>query len=240
MQIPMVQFGFITFLVAFLVNYTGIIRRYELMPFLPESIYDAKLKKICVCALFSIISALIWGWNGSAGILFAMVWERLRGHKMDIYGYMLLIIIAGSLLMEEYYKPAKILEFIPGLLIGFVTSELTNIRDSSVYAIGHQFLFLTSVVLPMLFPGFHVVVPSILQWIVMLIGGFTVLVTVILSIKLMQTERVSVVMGVTSGLIMMGTSQYGQFIDWVGAVLIIAGVAMLVKKQYIDVHYWPV
>ena len=105
----MVQFGFITFLVAFLVNYTGIIRRYELMPFLPESIYDAKLKKICVCALFAIISALIWGWNGSAGILFAMIWERVRGHKMDLYGYMLLIVIAGSLLMEEYYKPAKLL-----------------------------------------------------------------------------------------------------------------------------------
>ena len=106
-----------------------------------------------------------------------------------------------------------------------------------MYAIGHQFLFLTSVVLPMLFPGFHVIVPSIWQWIVMLIGGFTLLVTVILSIKLMQTERVSVVMGVTSGVMMLGTSKYGQLIDWVGAALIIAGVGMLVKKQYIDAHY---
>ena len=70
--IPMVQFGFVTFLVAFLVNYTGIIRRYELMPFLPEAIYDAKLKKVCVCALLGLISSLIWGWNGSAGIIFAM------------------------------------------------------------------------------------------------------------------------------------------------------------------------
>lgn len=99
MGIPMVQFSFVTFLVAFLVNYTAIIRRYELMPFLPEHIYDMKLKRICVCAILGVIFSLIWGWNGSAGILFAMGWEWVRGNRMGFYGYMLLIIIAGSLLM---------------------------------------------------------------------------------------------------------------------------------------------
>ena len=237
MEIPMVQFAFVTSLVAFLTNYTGIIRRYELMPFLPEQIYDAKLKKICVCALAGVICSLIWGWNGSAGIIFAMGWEYVRGHKIDFYGYMLLAIVAGSLLMEEYYKPAKLLEFIPGLLFGFVNSEISTLRDSSVYAIGHQFLFLAAVVFPMMFPGFHVVVPSILQWLVMLVGGLTLLVSIMFTIKTMQTERVSVVMGVTSGIMMIGTSGFGQMIDWVGAVLIVVGVAMLLKKQYVDIQY---
>lgn len=207
------------------------------MPFLPEAIYDFKLKKICLCAVVAVIFSLIWGWNGSAGILFAMGWEWVRGNRMGFYGYMLLIIIAGSLLMEEYYKPAKLLEFVPGLLFGYVNTVLSTLRESSGYAIGHQFLFLGAVVLPMLFPGFHVIVPSIWQWLVMGVCGLTLLVTIMLTIKLMQTERVSVVMGVMSGLVMIGTSAFGKYIDWVGAVLILVGVTILVKKQYLDVHY---
>ena len=89
----------------------------------------------------------------------------------------------------------------------------------------------------MLFPGFHVVTPSIFQWIVMIIAGLTLLITIMLTIKLMQMDRVSVVMGVLSGLIMIGTSSFGKFIDWVGAILIVGGVGLLVKKQHIDVHY---
>lgn len=35
-QIPVIQYSFVTLLVAFIINYTLIIRKYELMPFLPE------------------------------------------------------------------------------------------------------------------------------------------------------------------------------------------------------------
>ena len=34
--IPIIQYGFVTLLVAFIINYTMIIRKYEIMPFLPE------------------------------------------------------------------------------------------------------------------------------------------------------------------------------------------------------------
>lgn len=73
-KIPMIQFSFVTTLLAFLINYTAIIRKYELMPYLPEPLYDAKLKRMCVLGVAGVIISMIWGWNGSGGILFAMGW----------------------------------------------------------------------------------------------------------------------------------------------------------------------
>ena len=115
-------------LVAFILHYTFIIRRYELMPYLPETIYDFKLKKICVAAVIGLLWSMMWGWNGSGGILFAMVWEYVRGNKIDFYGYMLLIIIAGILAMEDNYTVWKIMEFVPGVLFGYINSELYTLR----------------------------------------------------------------------------------------------------------------
>jgi len=42
---------------------------------------------------------MIWGWNGSGGMIFAIVWEQMRGNKMGSFGYFYTIIIIGSLLM---------------------------------------------------------------------------------------------------------------------------------------------
>lgn len=46
-----------------------------------------------------MIISMVWGWNGSGGILFAIGWEVLRGNRMGFYGYMLGIIIIGSLML---------------------------------------------------------------------------------------------------------------------------------------------
>ncbi len=56
------------------------------------------------------------------------------------------------------------------------------------------------------------------------------LVTVIITVKLMQGGRVSVVMGVMSGVLMIGTSSYLGIIDYIGCILIVCGVSLLVKK----------
>ena len=53
----------------------------------------------------------------------------------------------------------------------------------------------------------------------------------------MQTERVSVVMGVMSGIMMIGTSMFNSTYDYVGAVIILVGVGWIIKKQYLDVSY---
>lgn len=126
--IPLIQFGFVTSLFAFLVNYTAIIRKYELRPFLPEDVYDSKLKRMCVLAVAGMIISIVWGWNGSGGILFAMGWESVRGNRMGFYGYMLMIIIAGSLLMEENFAWKKLIEFIPGVFFGSINATLFTLR----------------------------------------------------------------------------------------------------------------
>ena len=76
-----------------------VIRKYQLMPYLPEEIYDNKLKKACIYALTGMLISIIWGWNGSGGIIFAILWEQTKGNKMGTFGYLYAVIIIGCLMM---------------------------------------------------------------------------------------------------------------------------------------------
>lgn len=51
---------------------------------------------------------MIWGWNGSGGMIFAILWEQTRGNKMGTFGYLYTIIIVGSLMMEKNYTLIKL------------------------------------------------------------------------------------------------------------------------------------
>ena len=203
------------------------------MPFLPEEIYDNKLKRACVLGLAGILTSMIWGWNGSGGMVFAIIWEQMRGNKMGTFGYLYTIIIIGSLLMENNYSYMKLVEFLPGILFGMLNSILFTLKDSSTYAMTHQFVFLSSICIPMFFPAAQLVVPSIFQWGIMIVTGFTMLFTILLTVKLMQSERVSIVMAAMSGIIMIGTSSYLRIVDFVGAGVIVIAVAFVVKKEYL-------
>lgn len=97
--IPVLQYSFVTILTAFLINYMGIIRRYELYPYLPDTPLDNRLKISCFVSFAGMILSLYIGWNGSGGMLFAMFWEFTRGQRMSTYGLYFAAIIAGSLLM---------------------------------------------------------------------------------------------------------------------------------------------
>ena len=88
----------------------------------------------------------------------------------------------------------------------------------------------------MFFPANNIIVPAIWQWAIMIICGLSVLVTMVLTVKLMQTERVSVVMGVISGILMIGTSAFLNMWDGIGCALIVVGIALMVKKEYFDLH----
>jgi hypothetical protein len=136
--------------------------------------------------------------------------------------------------MENNYSVSKLWEFLPGLIFGYVNSELFKLRNSNPYTIAHQFIFLCSIGLPVFFPASKLVVPSLLQWAVMLLFGIVLLFTVIITIKLMQTSSVSVVMGVLSGILVLGTSAYSSGTDYLGLALIVAGVVMLIKKEFYD------
>lgn len=73
-KIPLLQYLFVTILTAFLINYMGIIRRYELYPYLPETPLDNRLKVSCLVAFAAVMLSLQLGWNGSGGMIFAMFW----------------------------------------------------------------------------------------------------------------------------------------------------------------------
>lgn len=44
-------------------------------------------------------------------------------------------------------------------------------------------------------------------------------------------------MGVMSGIMMIGTSAFGSTYDFLGATIIIIGIGLIIKKQYIDSNY---
>jgi hypothetical protein len=89
----------------------------------------------------------------------------------------------------------------------------------------------------MFFPASHLIVPSLLQWAIMIVTGVSMLFTILLTVKLMQAERVSIVMAVMSGLIMLGTSSYSRMVDFIGGGIIVMGVALTAKKEYFDLEY---
>jgi hypothetical protein len=69
------------------------------MPYLPVGSFDNKLKINCVLTLAALLMSIYFGWNGSGGMIFAMIWEQMRGKKIGSFGYFYIVIIAGSLLM---------------------------------------------------------------------------------------------------------------------------------------------
>jgi hypothetical protein len=156
---------------------------------------------------------------------------------MGIYKYFYLSIIIGLIILENEYTLKKVAEFLPGILLGFINTEIAKLKESNPYAIAHQVVFFCTMLLPVFFAAAGLIVPSITQWVVLVVGGFVMLFTILAGLKLMQNGRVSVVMAVASGIVMMGTSAYINNLDIFAGLLILGGVVMLVKKEYFDIDF---
>jgi hypothetical protein len=72
--IPVLQYVFMGCLISFLLNYLAILRRCELMPHLPSATNDRHLKILCVAFYASVVFSIFVGWNGTGGIIFAVLW----------------------------------------------------------------------------------------------------------------------------------------------------------------------
>lgn len=119
-------------------------------------------------------------------------------------------------------------------MLGFVNSEIFKLKESNEYTIVHQFLFACSIGFPIFFPATDLVVPNLWQWGLMIVCGALMLVTLVVLVKLQQLLRVSVVVGVTSGMLMAGTSPYTSNREYIGVVLILIGIVMMLKTEFVD------
>lgn len=58
------------------------------------------------------------------------------------------------------------------------------------------------------------------------------LLTVVVMVRLMQLVRVSVVVGVTAGVLMIGTSKYHYGREYVGMAMIVGGILLLGRTEF--------
>jgi hypothetical protein len=72
------------------------------------------------------------------------------------------------------------------------------------------------------------------QYLVLIVMGFSVYLNLLLIIKLMQTVRVSMVMGVMSGIIIISASSFNSINDYVACMTIILSILVLLKIEYLD------
>ena len=95
-------------------------------------------------------------------------------------------------------------------------------------------LFISSICLPIFFPAIDMVQPAWWQWIIMIACGLLMHLTIIVVIKMMQVVRVSVTVGMTAGILMIGTSGIFDVRYYIGVGLIGVGMAMLLKMEFVD------
>jgi hypothetical protein len=111
---------------------------------------------------------------------------------------------------------------------------LQTLKDNSPYAIANQmslFLMVGSV-------AFYIIMDvkpiSAYQCLILLILGFAVYLNLLLIIRLMQTVRVSMVMGVMSGIIIISSTTFNSMNDYVACLTIILSILVLLKLEYLD------
>lgn len=86
--------------------------------------------------------------------------------------------------------------------------------------------------------GFYTImevhVLSFWQYFILLILGFSVYFNLLLIIKLMQTQRVSIVMGIVSGIIIISATNFVTVSDYVACLTIVLSILVLLKMEFLD------
>jgi len=84
------------------------------------------------------------------------------------------------------------------------------------------------------YPFMTVVSVSLWQYFILLVLGFSMYFNLLLMVKLMQTQRVSIVMGVTSGIIIISATTFLTVSDYVACLTIVLSILVLLKVEYLD------
>ena len=120
------------------------------------------------------------------------------------------------------------------VLFGIAEYLIHSLRKSNPYVIVNQ-ISLTALVGSILLYGvMEIKSVSIWLYIVLTLLGFSVYFNLLLFVKLMQTERVSMVMGVTSSIILIFVTQFITIYDYYAALGIVLSILVLLKIEYLD------
>ena len=79
------------------------------------------------------------------------------------------------------------------------------------------------------YPFVKVVTLTAWQFIILLALGFSMYFNLLLMVKLMQSKRVSMVMGVTSGIIIMSATSFITVSDYIACLTIVLSILVLLK-----------
>ena len=79
------------------------------------------------------------------------------------------------------------------------------------------------------YPFVKVVTLTAWQYIILLALGFSMYFNLLLMVKLMQSQRVSMVMGVTSGIIIMSATSFITVSDYIACLTIVLSILVLLK-----------
>jgi hypothetical protein len=79
------------------------------------------------------------------------------------------------------------------------------------------------------YPFVKVVTLTAWQFIILLALGFSMYFNLLLMVKLMQSQRVSMVMGVTSGIIIMSATSFITVSDYIACLTIVLSILVLLK-----------
>lgn len=107
-----------TSVVALIVNYVGLIKKYDIKT-LPDGSPGAALRCILgvIQANIAILLIGFFDFNAAGAMIFGMIWEQKIKNKFGLVGWMLLIIAIGSFLMQEKYSWLLLLSLISGILL---------------------------------------------------------------------------------------------------------------------------
>lgn len=106
--------------------------------------------------------------------------------------------------------------------------------EVSSYTVCHQLSLFLGLGSSVLFFVLDVIQLSLWQYVMLILIGYSVYYNILLWIKLMQKERVSMMMGVTSGIIVISATKFQSTSDYVACLTIVLSILVLLKVEYLD------
>jgi hypothetical protein len=124
--------------VTFWFNHVYVLRKNRLMPYLPDTSKDNRLKIASLLLVVAIYFTIFYGWSASGGILVAIVWESLAGNQGCFYLIIFGGVIFGSITMEVNAPTDFVFKIVSSVLFGVAEYLIHGLRKSNTYVIVNQ------------------------------------------------------------------------------------------------------